>query len=323
MKLVVLGFVLGLSIGWMMLDRTSPIAALLSKSAPFTIPVPRRDRKERILCWVPVWDTSSERIQIIRKAHGAYCDDLVFIARDGLGDKDPRIWGHKYDRVDNRDLWNQISRGWLLVSERLLDKFEWFIKLDEDSLFVPQNFVSMIIQNKWTHQQLVYFGSRIFEQSRPIHQFRAQFNLGAGYGVSQQLLREMTPYFMNNSHSSVPVSNRCPEWLRWNEDVKFADCIRIVHPSFVPNRTTDSYRRDHFLPFEPHMHLKMSFGEFVPWFWRGKSRHEHEGDIQCCSSRPVVFHHIKDVMLLHRINYFLFDVMVDPIPQTNMRPVFI
>ena len=102
--------------------------------------------------------------------------------------------------------------------------------------------------------------------------------------------------------------------LQWAEDLQFADCIHKVFPTFIPNSTKDKWNRETFLPSEPNSQMKMTWGEFAPWYWKGKdSRTTNEG-IHLLSSRPVIFHYLKKPQWFYFLDHFIFDVCVDPYP---------
>ena len=196
-----------------------------------------------------------------------------------------------------------------------LEEYDWFVKLDDDSFFYADNFRYMVRRRQWDPESNVYFGHYLYEQSRPVDQPRAQFNLGAGYGVSRGLLRRIYPYFPTAVHSTIPQKSRCPEWFRWGEDVKFADCLRILYPSLLPNRTRDEFDRETFNAFTPTHHLLLMQ---PPWYERGfpKALITKQRHIGCCSPRPVLWHKAPHIAFV--LDYFQFQLAVDPMPKEDM-----
>ena len=330
-RLLFLGFFIGLVSGFI-LQYFVVLFHDFSKIIPFLIPPTETDlgnktyyyaededenrlnkTKNKVLCWVPIFRNDDPQIHIIRSSYGKHCDQLVFISRDE--NKQLDVIAHNYSRVNNMDLWNQVHRGWTIVSNLFLEDFEWFMKLDQDSFFIPENLISLVHDKRWNSQMFIYYGHTIFEQSRPVHLARSQFNLGAGYGVSRGLLRAISPYFSNNELSTLPPQKRCPDWVRWGEDVKFADCLRVAFPQFIPNITRDNWYRENFVPFEPSYHLAMNYGDMVSWFWRGKDRYKVASGIKSLSSRPCLFHHLKEKKWFMALNYLIYNVHIDPRPR--------
>ena len=279
---------------------------------------PNSKTTDRVLCWMPVLRNNDIQLIRILMTYGKYCDKFYFISKNENPDI-VHVIGHHYERLTGKDLWNQVHRGWNLVSDLHLSEIEWFVKLDQDSFFIPQNFIHLVHEKKWDSENLAYFGHTIYEQSRRVTDARALMNVGAGYGISRRMLRELTPYFPNNSHSNIPKQRRCTDLIRWGEDMKFADCVHTVFPTFIPNSTKDKWNRENFVPYEPNAHMKMSWGDSAPWFWRGKDPTTTNTGIHTLSSRPVLFHHFKRPHWFYFVEHFLFKVNVDPIRQGSSQ----
>jgi hypothetical protein len=111
----------------------------------------------------------------------------------------------------------------------------------------------------------------------------------------------------------VPIEARCTDAIRWGEDVKFADCVHLVFPHLAPDNTRDAHFREHFLLFEPEMHLRYLRWGSLEWLWKGKNRTLHGDLLQCCSSRPIVYHHFKTNALFWGADYFVHRLCVDPL----------
>ena len=279
-----------------------PISVIKDGKAPY-----------RILCWMPVLNVTTKIALIVSETWGRYCDRFYFVAQDG--DLKDQVIAHHYAPMDRHDLWNQVHRGWTRIAEMHLNDFDWFVKLDSDSFFVANNFRYWVEHRKWDPNTVLYFGHTMFEQSRSINLTRAQFNAGAGYGVSRRLLQLMYPYFPTTRSSFVPVRKRCPEWHRWGEDVKFADCLRVAFPTLLPNNTRDDLGKETFLPFNPTLHI----GSTLPsWYYRGKDpviTAKQQLPLGCCSDRPVLWHKCR--YSIFWLDYFYYRVVSDPRPPDD------
>ena len=274
-------------------------------------------KHDKILCWVMTLKVLPEDRFRIGSTWGKRCDKLIFVAKTGEPSEDTII--SPYELLERMDLWNQAHRAWARIAERFMHEYDWFIKLDTDSFFLPENFRYVAKIKNWRPENVVYFGHTVYEQTRPEHEIRAQFNLGAGYGVSRFVLQSIYPYLPTARESTLPVDQRCPEWVRWGEDVKFADCMRYKFPTLVPNKTRDVFDREHFVPFTPNIHFKL---QFLPWFYRGKEKglEQKQKSFWCCSARPALWHGIKEPYWNPLLDYLHYVVAVDPIPPPPPPP---
>jgi hypothetical protein len=272
---------------------------------------------ERVLCWLIVLQVTEVLRARVESGWGRHCDRVYYVTREG--NIEDNVIAHHYVPL-NKDLWNQVHRGWTRIAEIGLQDYDWFVKLDDDSLFFADNLRFLVRHKRWSPDSIAYFGHTIFEQSRPVWQPRSQFNLGAGYGVSRKLLELIYPY-LPNSTSSIPKEKRCPEWIRWGEDVKFSDCLRVRFPVLVPNNTRDEADRETFLPFTPWDHIVRSKPN---WYLRGKSPHLQnltKTATGCCSSRPILWHKCSTSNIFF-VYYMQMEVMVDPIGLHENNSIF-
>jgi hypothetical protein len=316
----VLGFSFGLIFGslgqllFVQLDTAELPEHIFTSNAPQIVAhaeasIESARPKNGVLCWVLALKvTESIRLRLLT-TWGNRCERFVFVAKDGTPSEDVIV--HGYQLKGEMDLFNQAHRGWTIIGERYGNSYDWFVKLDTDSFFIVDNFLFLAKEKGWRPDDVVYFGHTIFEQSRPITEARAQFNLGAGYGVSRRLLLDVLPY-LPTARSKPTTAQKCPEWIRWAEDVKFADCMRFKYPNLLPNATRDKYDREAFIPFDLAFHLLF---KNPPWYFRGKdpSLLEKQKAFRCCGSRPVLWHTLNTAGWFWAFHYFHFGVAVDPI----------
>ncbi|KAH9253709.1 hypothetical protein BASA81_008327 [Batrachochytrium salamandrivorans] len=309
----------GQLVGWLMSSPLPPLSQ------------PTHSQPVRVLCWIPfryqfknktgmdplAMTSSQEQVDRILNTYAKLCDKFYFVTQFGNETSEyytDAFLAHNYERKDNRDLWNQVSRGWLTVGQRHLEEFEWFIKLDSDSFLIPGNL--RLALKQFDPNSLRYFGHTIFEQNRRLDDINAQFNVGAGYGISRGLLRKILPYIVRDgvaNPSPVPEHKRCVDLVRWGEDVKFADCLRVVVPDLKPELMHDNHDRELFYPFEPSHHLLILRPGVMDWFWRGKDLNHTRWRFGSLTSRPVLFHHVKLSRGFYFLDYLFHRVAVDPI----------
>jgi hypothetical protein len=275
--------------------------------------VVKRRAGERVLCWLVLLRVTQEIRYRVEGTWGRDCDQIYYVSKEGR--LEDNVIAHRYE-PQNKDLWNQVHRGWARIAEIALNDYDWFVKLDDDSVFYPDNLRFLVRHKKWSPDSIAYFGHTIFEQSRPVNQIRSQFNLGAGYGVSRKLLESIYPYLPNATNSAIPKDQRCPEWIRWGEDVKFSDCLRVRFPNLVPNNTRDDAERETFLPFNLFYHLIRSM---PAWYLRGKPAHllnRTQSITGCCSSRHILWHKSRPPQFFLSY-YFEMTIGVDPMPRED------
>lgn len=275
-----------------------------------------RWKKHRMLCWVVLPDDfDSDMTRRARLSWGRTCTKLVLFSMDD--DPVQQIIGHHYAKQHHNDNWNVAHHCWSIIHDRFASQFDWFAKIHLQSFFSPRNFLRHAQDSGWTKptQQLVYAGATAWEQRSDVTLPDSQYAHGVGYVISQALLLVIAPYLPSTTLETVSKERRCGEWVRVSDAAKFADCLREVLPGYTPNRTTDEYGREVFLPLEPDMHLSTRFGGGSSWYWLGKVRGLNGEKLQCCSSRPALFHAAYNPVSTKWsffLDYMYHVVLVDP-----------
>jgi len=269
-----------------------------------------RINKTRVMCWVPSRHTSGTTIERIRSTWGPSCDLLIFTATES----NPALNVVRIDYPKDRNLWNMIHPAWTYVAENYLEKFDWFFKIDDDTYFEVDNF-RCFVQDK-NPDDVGYFGHRThLPRGGYPDDVNSFFNLGAGYGLSQKSLRVLEP-FLPDSKKSLPQgqSTKCARTVTWAEDVEFRNCLTVAGIG-VANDTRDNWKRENFMGFAPVDNIAaVRRPDSVSWFWFGKPRDTGSGTM-CCSSRPVLWHGLKNDQgrYFFILDYFLHRLAVDPV----------
>ena len=267
------------------------------------------EKKIRILCWIPSRESRGRLIDRIHETWAKTCDLLIFSSKAANPEKNVI----KVEYPLDQNLWNMVHPAWTYLEENYLDKYDWFIKLDDDTYFVGDNFKSLV-QNR-NPDDHYYLGHTAYEVSKSVTDPKAPFNLGAGHALSRGSLRRLGP-FLPNSNKTLPEGHtrKCDRWVSWAEDVKLSDCLWIAGIG-GPTNSKDTTGRENFMSFPPQDNfVTVRRPDSKSWFWRGKPMETGSG-ARCCSSRPILWHGLKDdwTGCFYYLHYFLFNVMVDPV----------
>ena len=276
-------------------------------------------REPRVLCWSPVKEPGGLPVDEIRHTWGRHCDRLVFTSKEGDAEKGVAALESV---VHSRSLWNIVHPGWAHVAATYADDYDWFIKLDDDSFFVTENF-KLWARDLDPENEFHYVGHSVSQSNtQPL------FNLGAGHGVSRKTLKAIAPYLPDTKGSPIPDDKRCARTVTWAEDVEFRNCLMHVGNAinepklWIPTETRDRHGRYRFMAFPPNDNIvTVKRPDSTGWFWKGKGPNPRSG-VQCCAAHPVGFHGFKVNEgarvreLLHGLDYLMYHVAVDPSPGT-------
>jgi glycoprotein-N-acetylgalactosamine 3-beta-galactosyltransferase len=270
----------------------------------------------RLFCWVPIAATGIEQlVSLIHATWGRHCSYLLFTSEFDDPSKNIKGLGIKFTRPT--DLWNIIHPAWQHAYEHHLEAYEWFIKVDSDSYFSADNF--RYLASKYHPDGIHYLGHTAYFKGH-----RNEFNLGAGYAISRGALRRLGPY-LPLTQSSVSTVNKCASWHSWAEDFMFSECLRISG-NLQMTESKDSHGRETFMAFKPLDNMIMvRRTNSTGWFWKRKPANTKFG-VECCSSRPILFHQLKldeachdqanCMGMVRALEYFLYSVAVDPALRT-------
>ena len=262
-------------------------------------------RRDRILCLVPSRWPPSSRLRTIKETWGAHCDHLVFTAAHSAAASG--AYGVDIEKLDvaldvtneavgsggsskgaggggvARDLWTVTHKAWTHVHETWGEEYDWFLKTDDDSFFIPENLRRFVAQSKLDPDAAYYLGHTVFSADIPA-------NLGAGYVLSREALRRVAPN-LPSSRAYAGRESGCTATGTWAEDNKLARCLHEI--GIKPYDTRDATGRERFMPFTPvamlHTVRKQNSSG---WFWRRKPRNTQSG-LNCCAQYPILWHGLK------------------------------
>lgn len=142
---------------------------------------------------------------------------------------DSRLLVIKCDYGQNamwRNIWNKVMYMWLLAGTTFLDKYDWFLKIDDDTYFSPINFRNYV--QYYDPLRPWYMGHTL------LHRWRGDnimFNSGTCYAMSQGALRLVTPVLTHISAKKVnntTIRNQCVKRPGDEEDPTISICLRSV-----------------------------------------------------------------------------------------------
>lgn len=203
----------------------------------------------RVLCFVPSKVSSGSKLEAIVTIWLSKCDHYIITSTEA-NKKLNVIKVLNHSDVTFHSLWNVVHPAWLHIAKNYLNDFDWFVKLDDDSYFVPSNFKYFV--KDFNPEEFYYLGHVMHEFMKPINDPKALFNLGAGHALSRASLRRLSQYLPKSDvENAAPVEKQCPNWMTWAEDVFLGECLHLAGGIGHPNHTRDEWGRERFMAFTP------------------------------------------------------------------------
>lgn len=103
------------------------------------------------------------------------------------------------DRKPCRHIWEKIWRSFTYVREHDFSTAHWFLKIDDDTFFIPQNLKKLIQKNKLHYNKALYFGHQAFTESSGNHVY-FEFVSGVCSVFSRHSLLMMTNRYAEMVH---------------------------------------------------------------------------------------------------------------------------
>jgi hypothetical protein len=152
--------------------------------------------------------------------------------------------------------------------ETRLEKFDWFVKLDDDTYFSADNFKHVV--RNLDPEAPAYLGHTSYHLDYP-------FNLGAGHAISRGTLRVLGPRLPGPDEAQDRKDFHCDRKLTWAEDWQFAKCLKKAGVATVVD-SRDSLHRETFMAWlVSDNFLAVRRPDSNSWFWRCVGRcHECE-----------------------------------------------
>ena len=231
-------------------------------------------RRPRVYCMVPTLEEAEQKEywKVILETWGHHCDVIRFFVD---GDKEgqyyyfnatvtaPEIMTKKKQtalqakvvqintrRTNNcdgkpcRHLWEKIWRCWQFVDRHDGDKADWFVKVDTDTFFFPENLRRYVTRMKFDPSQQHFFGHRL-RHLRPTYTIA-----GSSSVFSRATLR-----LLSNS-TGVDVADRdCRDSAAELEEPIVGACLR--NNGVEARDAFDEDGKEQFMIFQPMHHLQI------------------------------------------------------------------
>ncbi len=290
-----------------------------------------RARSVRVLCHVICSVKRRRNCALIARTWGQRCDKLVFSADFD----DPSIGA-----VDVKAQWegeksvirNKWARGWLPIIAAHADAYDWFVKADDDTLFLADNLrrYAAATAQRMGASEPRYLGLRYKHFGKE----STTFNAGAAYALNRPALRLVGCMLASNiSRGDAPTDQkcevargvwraqdraaftparrgcvkgwheaicRCEWWVRRPfEDVNMAVCMRIW--GVVPEDTRDDLSRERFWITAPWF-VYSPHGRYKGGFDRDWSYNSSSAACGCerVAAHPIAFHSLKKTERMER-----------------------
>ena len=227
---------------------------------------------------------------------------------------------------------NKWARGWLRIIAAHADGYDWFVKTDDDSLFLADNlrrYAAATAQRMGVSEPR-YLGLRY----KHFGEESTVFNAGAAYALNRPALRLLGCVLSSNvSRGDAPTDQKCEvargvwraqdrsaftpagrgclkgwdericrcEWWvrRPHEDVNMAVCLRIW--GVVPEDTRDGLSRERFWITAP-WYVYSPHGRYKRGFDRDWSYNSSSAACGCerVAAHPIAFHTLAATSRMER-----------------------
>ena len=214
-----------------------------------------------------------------------------------------------------RHLWEKMWRTWVYIYENELSKADWFVKIDWDTYFFPNNLRKYLTKRNWSSNELHFTGHTLHHlQSRNEHNLT--MIAGTFEILSKGTVQAIGPYLQN-----IPPARGADRGQRYEcrdrsedaEDLTIAYCLR-EKLGLIPEPARD-------VGIEPMTHSQspcdyisvQQFQDYLEynrsqqgewWFWKNKHPSQRYG---CLMDEPIGFHDYKRLGLLYDLENYFYD----------------
>lgn len=272
-------------------------------------------RLDRVYCMIPtMYEASRLRLwSAILKTYGSRCDIIKFFVDPSTKNETipatfqpkgstisaeivvvpmRRRGGICADGKPCRHIWEKVWRSWLHVFMHDLNKAEWFVKVDDDTYFLPSNLRKFVREKQWAHDDPHYFGY-LENIERPPYRLVSGVCTTFSRGAISRLGSRVE--FMKSEYgprSNFPNSHgACVDRDGATEELVTSKCLSEV--GVYAEDALEDGTREYVIPLGipftlTHQHRPGS----QSWFWKGKTA--TRGVMRdCCSAHAWGIHGYK------------------------------
>jgi len=275
---------------------------------------------ERLLCILPVTYKSVDSAIVLIDLLDGSCDDVKMFTSDK---RTPAfILNHRVVLLNlhGAKYWDKRRKMsysiWAHIYDRPKEfrKFDYFVKLSPDQLFIADNLRAMLHKKK-LHQQTrfgkpLYMGHTLYSNDDP-------YVYGPGtYVLNRPALEIIGPLVQQLAQGNNAVLS-CLEVEYPSEDDFAGFCFKDL--GIKPADTRDSEGREFFLIFQARDHYERMNEKRDDWFWKGKDK-KNVGE-KCCAENPVSFGNYRGELLqrIARIFFARNDLTTEALREIQMQ----
>ncbi|KAF1744283.1 hypothetical protein MXB_1438 [Myxobolus squamalis] len=246
---------------------------------------PKESRALKILCLSLTHPSKENYVKSVLKTWGPKCDKLLFASRP-LKIRAPMIQINITEE-SRENLWIKVRQSFIQIHDKLIDQFDWFLKLDDDTYIIMENLRHFLSQYD---TDLPYFFGKYHDGFGGFH------SGGGGYILSRKSLRLFSSLIKKYS-KFCPINHE-------PEDTMMAKCLR--HMKVYATKSLDKFQ------YELFSHLKI-FDLIIPdlnYMKYGLDEHTdfpRQNGPDCCSRYTISSHYINPWNKYH-LHFLLYNV---------------
>jgi len=280
-------------------------------------------RRDRVYCMVPTLyeEERLERWDALLETWGKDCDVIKFFVDPAEGVPEVYVAKGSDLRVDIvqvsmvrkpgaicmdqkpcRHIWEKVWRSWVYIYMKEMRKAEWFLKIDDDTYFIPSNLRRFVRERRMSPDDPHYFGYNIFLERRP-------YTLVSGVctALSRASVARVGPRLMSmpseyGSRENFPHSHgNCVDRDGATEERVMSVCLSEVG-IFALDATEDGLS-ERVIPLRLRSILNFEH-DANGWFAKMKPYFRGTGK-ECCSSTAWAFHGHKEAKKIRRMGTWI------------------
>ncbi|XP_046331898.2 glycoprotein-N-acetylgalactosamine 3-beta-galactosyltransferase 1-like [Haliotis rufescens] len=244
--------------------------------------------KLKIFCWITTKETEvNKKIPAVNETWAKRCDHRMFVMTTNKPNTGLDILN--LNIKDGRQHLTEKSIASLKhIYKHHLDKYDWFLKADDDTFVVMENLKFLL--SHYDPTEGVYVGHLFKKYTK-----WGYMSGGAGYVISRQALRLLVEQGYNKNDTCAKSGT--------DEDVEVASCLHNVG---VPvHNTLDRFGRESFHAFSAGDHIMGSLPKAIQKW----DRHETKKGKECCSQLTISFHYV-DPKQMRTLEFLLYRISV-------------
>lgn len=203
------------------------------------------------------------------------------------------VWGDQ----SQKHIWEKMWRSWIWVHDHKLTQYDWFLKVDDDNFFFPDNVRRFVRQKRWRPTDAHYFGHKLYHRKVPII-------AGALVALSRGSVAQLASVYRAMPKGGITDERgKCEDRKGATEELSTAVCL---YEAGIRAEDTRDNGREPIMIFQPAAHFlhmpRPPKGDAAEgWFWQNKP--QDAADLSnCCSRYPFAFHGFKNKGDLSRLD---------------------